>query len=212
MVPLAIKARSSLSSYGRRLFEVLQMVQQDGGVIKPEWYPAHPRGYVYRGTAGALKGEDLADDLEWLAHREYLDRTFFERIVHCARCSSHSLNTREVCPSCKSADLRSVELLLHYRCAHIAPIHEFPLEDRGRRCPKCHCLITGLGTDHDIPTLRYSCNQCKSVFPLPEIGTVCMGCGAQYAGAEHESLVPQNIVFYRIAPLGLDALKHLGYA
>ena len=180
----------------------LESVQRSGGRVMPEWHPETDRGFCYAGDAGPLDERIL----ERLADGEYLDKIFVNRLSRCPSCRSHHLNFREICIGCKSARIGQVGLLHHFRCGYVAPSYEFTPEDDGRRCPKCHGVLRNRGTDHDAPGPHFVCRSCDISFQTPELGALCLNCGAHTHGADLEHIIFEDVFGYKMTSLGSSAL------
>ncbi len=174
-----------------------------GGSVSPRWEVNSDSGYSY---SIADRGIDRSH-LQTLGDRGFLEPLFMDRISRCCRCMSHALNMREVCVSCKSPHITSVDLLHHYRCGYVAPMYEFVLEANGRRCPKCSGLLRDRGTDHDVPGPQFHCQDCDRAFQMPEVGGICLQCGVRSAGADMERIVFEDVVTFKLTSQALDALR-----
>ena len=188
-----------------RALATLRRVSEAGGTLEPRWNPASACGYEYAVAGRALEDVDSAE-LRSLAERGYLERAFVDRLATCPGCSSFHLNFREVCPTCKSADLDSVELLHHFRCGHVAPATDFRFDGEARRCPKCHGRVRDRGTDHDLPGPHFSCRGCGVSFQMPEVGVVCLACTHRIDAEALSTLAYDRVDAYRLTSLGRAAL------
>ena len=187
---------------GDALFGILRAVDESGGVT-PSWDASSDRGYVYKAAGGEVDRRVL----EALADDGYLERVFVDRISRCPACKNHHLNMREVCVACKSANIVPIELLHHFRCGYVAPVDSFVAEADGRRCPKCHGLLRGRGTDHDVPGPQFECRDCGISFQLPEIGAVCLNCGHHTHGDDLQTIIYETVNRYKVSALGATALR-----
>ena len=181
--------------------EMLSLLRDAGGAATPQWAPRTERGYAY------VVGNATVDEhaLQNLAQNDFVRAIFFDRISRCPSCRSHLLNMREVCPTCKSAQVESAELLHHFRCGYVAPISELAPVD-GARCPKCGVLLRHRGRDYDSPGPSFTCGGCGRIFGLPEIGAVCLRCGKNINGTELAKVICEDLFAYEITQAGLDAL------
>ena len=106
-----------------------------------------PRSKFYFRYRGMFHETDAELAVERLAREGYLEQRFVDRFHACKACSSHRLNVREECPTCRSPDLAETALLHHFQCAHLGPDDAFRA-GRHLVCPKCRdtCVITALIT------------------------------------------------------------------
>ena len=195
-----------MSERDERWLRALATVRDAGPLLEARWDPQSREGFVY------VRGDDLADEelrssLEDLARFGYVERTFVDRLSLCPNCRSHAINVREICLSCKSSNLTSVETLHHYRCGFVGPSYAFALDDEGRRCPKCGRTLHDLGTDFDSPGTSFVCRVCDSKFQLPDVGALCLSCGQTLAGDEMRRIVYREAFSYRLSRLGAAALQ-----
>ena len=189
-----------------RLLGALKAVPPDG-TLEPSWEPQARSGFVYRGTGSDLLDDRLADDLEYLADRDYLERVFMERVSLCGNCGSHAVNVHEACMSCASSNLVQFKALLHFRCGYVGPVSAFREERQGLRCPKCNRILADVGTDHDSPGEYFRCKSCASMFQVPDIGARCLSCGSRFSGAAMQSIGHRDAFAYRLTNLGRAAVK-----
>lgn len=188
-----------------KMLGVLTLAQQAGGHLDPELTADQDRGHFHFPQFDPEQAEQMKQDLEWLAETDYLDKVFFDRLTLCPACSSHQVNVREICASCKSAHLSAQPLLHHFRCGFVAPADVFPRDGQGRICPKCHGRLADLGTDHDIPGENFVCHACNMSFQVPEAEGLCLACNTRTPAAE---LLHQDIYSYRLNSRGLAALNN----
>jgi len=145
----------------------------------------------YAGFFSAPLATDAADELEG---RGLLTKSFFDRVHVCGKCSSSRLNAREECPSCRSGNLRSEQLIHHFRCAHQAPESEF-VADHRLICPKCRRELRHYGSDYDKPGRVSCCEDCGDVNSDPSVGFICFDCGSHTDGDAIES---RNIYSFQL--------------
>ena len=191
------------SDQERRLL-VLRTVSAAGGRLLPQWNPLLPRGFAYAEGLDAPDAALLERDLVYLAERDYLEQVFADHLSRCPSCASHHLNVREVCISCKSANIVSEPLLHHYRCAYVGPMHMFALARGGRRCPKCSGLLEHIGTEYDSPGEYFTCRACTISFQEPEVEAFCLSCGTRTLGAD---LATEDVFAFQLTSLGQAALR-----
>lgn len=187
-----------------RLMAALRHVQHAEGHLQPQWHPGDARGFTYFPGVDADAAGQMAEDLEYLAGTDYLDKVFFDRLTVCPACGSYHVNVREACTACKSPHVSSVTLLHHFRCGYVAPTDAFPRDAHGRTCPKCHGRLEHLGTDHDVPGDNFLCHSCHSSFQVPDVEGLCMSCRTRTPGAK---LLQRDIFSFRLNSLGMAALN-----
>lgn len=177
-----------------------KILDSEGRILVPRPEVLSPFGYAYPAASERLGTEPggEVETLERLAQAGYLRRVFHDRIHLCAFCSNHALNFREVCPRCRSADVDIVEILHHYRCAHVAP--EVDFSSGGElRCPKCRHELRHVGMDYERPGAHYLCASCRFVFQDPPVQTRCLSCDR--FGEVHEARV-RVVHAYTLTPRG----------
>jgi diguanylate cyclase (GGDEF)-like protein len=145
-------------------------------------------------------GEETAA-LEHLAEGGYLTRQFFDTIHLCAFCSHWALNFRELCPQCKSSNLKTVDLIHHYRCSYVGPCGEFRKGVR-MECPKCKRDLRHIGIDYEQPASNYQCGSCAHVFTDARVSCRCLSCG-QLFGVERATV--RTLYAYRLSSKGAQA-------
>jgi predicted RNA-binding Zn-ribbon protein involved in translation (DUF1610 family) len=183
-----------------RRLELLRRVAESGGRISPLAEPQAKHGYRYEAPGG-----DVENDLAVLARQNYLETRFFDRVSLCPKCDGCHLNVREICPSCRSANLASEGLYHHFRCGYVGIPPEFtPEADGGFLCPKCNQTMHHLGTEYDRLGKAYVCRGCGLVSETPPVEAVCLGCGARTLA---ENLVGAVAFSYLITSRGAEAVR-----
>ncbi|HLY56688.1 MAG TPA: hypothetical protein VKS60_14080 [Stellaceae bacterium] len=185
----------------RRRLDLLSLVAEAGGTLLPHRSPEAKAGYDF-----GLPGSVAPSDLRYLAERDYLDERFFDRVSICPKCSSHFLNVREVCPSCRSAHYSEEPLLHHFRCGYVGRVSEFTAADgSGKRiCPKCSTQLKYLGTDHDQLGRTFLCLECGTSFQDPPASAMCLSCGTETLASDLSTL---EISSYSLTSLGTAAIR-----
>lgn len=140
---------------------------------------------------------------EAMARRGFLHRIFFDRMHECGTCASRRLSVREECPKCRSADLREVSLVHHYRCAALEPEDAFR-QGGALVCPKCSNHLRNYGKDYDKPGHVQLCQTCSATTSEPEIGFMCLDCGGRTDGARVGRL---DIHSYALTEAGVALLN-----
>jgi hypothetical protein len=204
-----IRARSRLeSSFARntgtileeRRLNLLRQIAVAGGKLAPDAKPHAEHGYAY----AAIDVEDERD-LVNLARRGYLEKRFFDRVSLCPKCSSHYLNVREICPTCRGAHLTSEGLLHHFRCGYVGIPSEFsPGADGSYLCPKCNCRMHHLGSEFDRLGKAFVCRGCGVISENPPVEAVCFACGTRTPA---EDLVSKVVFSYVLTSSGAAAIR-----
>jgi len=159
-----------------------------------------PEAVCYPGFPSASVTVPMA---EAMARRGFLHRTFFDRMHECGNCHSRRLSVREECPKCRSADLREVSLVHHYRCAALEPEDSFR-QGGALVCPKCSHHLRNYGKDYDKPGQVQLCQTCSSTTSEPEVGFMCLDCGGRTDG---ERVGRLDICSYTLTEAGVAMLN-----
>jgi transcription elongation factor Elf1 len=145
--------------------------------------------------------------LERMEKDDYLRSSFYKSTYLCSNCLGDHLLYREVCPSCKSADLKSEEIIHHFRCAHVAPMSKFrptAVVNAALECPKCQHQLKHIGVDYDKPATMHYCQNCQSEFQNYAMMAQCTDCGHDQ---EVEHLVKKELKKYSLTEKTHTALK-----
>lgn len=122
----------------------------------------------------------LMDSSRWIA--ELLDQGYLEegllvdRIRACPRCGGAHLNYVDICPSCKSMDIRQVPFIHCFTCGRVGTQDAF-LREGSLQCPYCETRLRHIGSDYDRPMENYLCASCSQIFAEPEVSCRCLLCG-----------------------------------
>jgi len=192
---VAIDARAQ-----ERLLSLLRQIADAGGAIEPIAQATASEAYGY-----ALAGDDVRNDLRFLAARDYLAPQFFDRVSLCPKCDSHHLNVREICPSCRRANIVNDGLLHHFRCGYVGIPSEFTPSGTGAYvCPKCNGKMHHLGVEYDRLGRAFVCRSCAVISENPPVEAVCLACGVHSMA----DVLPSASVFgYRLTSRGAGALR-----
>lgn len=140
--------------------------------------------------------------LDNLLSREYVDTKHL-----CRKCGGGFLNYREICPKCKSHNLKVIPLIHHFRCAYIGPRSDFMYRDQ-MICPKCSSILHNLGVDYDSPGVTFVCKNehCNNSFQHPPILVSCVDCNTdQYP----DDLIVRKVYKYSFTEKGLQRFLSL---
>ena len=127
---------------------------------------------------------------------------FINKIYLCPKCLHSHLLYIENCPHCHSSDIKSEEVIHHFRCANISPEHTYNFGGQ-LRCPKCHQLLRHIGVDYDRPSVVYTCSNCEETFVQPGMSAVCTTCGNR---SDVTGLTPYDVTAFEVTPEGCKAI------
>ncbi|PMP86069.1 MAG: hypothetical protein C0174_02560 [Thermodesulfobium narugense] len=152
---------------------------RDNFEILPEFKPDSTMLYTYPIIECLSENKN---DTEW--YKELVRRNvikfnkLIDRVRLCNNCSSAHIYFVDVCPNCKSIDIKRSRFLHCFTCGYVGKQEEF---NKGYDliCPKCNTHLKHIGVDYDLPTAQYVCNNCGFVFDEPETIYRCMTCGEQ---------------------------------
>jgi hypothetical protein len=113
--------------------------------------------------------------LESLAADGIIVREDYEKIL-VSPGGSLQLIPVERCPNCDSLRISEGKMIEHFACGHVGIEEEF-VSGTTMVCPKCKKELKLIGTDYRMPGLRYSCQNCHDIFPLPEVKYRCLETG-----------------------------------
>jgi hypothetical protein len=130
-----------------------------------------------------------------------LEAILWDRLQLCPRCQG--LPTfRRGCQACGSVRFANDQLLHHFACAHVGLVDEF-LGGEHLQCPKCRTSKLVIGTDYEVMTGPFRCQDCHWAGTELEQVAHCMRCELRYpANQSHE----QELKGYRanrLDPLAL---------
>jgi len=92
----------------------------------------------------------------------------------CPKCQSLNLAILLKCPNCGKQTLSKSEMLIHYECGHLTPLHEVVQPGKTvYTCPKCGKLMKRVGIDYGRPGLAFTCPECKEVSQYPLVKLLC---------------------------------------
>lgn len=187
-------------------FKVLRIIASRNLELEPITTTRRHSGYVYPILEPLFAKRDtgVLETLAFLESQHLLNGRFISRAHFCGHCSSAFLNFKESCPQCSSDDIRSDELIHHFKCAYTAEITNFRKGDI-LSCPKCERELKHIGVDYDKPSIIYNCNQCSHTFQDPKIMTTCYNCGRH---SEPENQETRTIFAYTISAIGQNAADY----
>lgn len=103
------------------------------------------------------------------------NRKFVEHIHVCPDCHLSHLLFLEICPQCKSSDIKEEAVIHHFRCANVSPESTYEYDGQ-LRCPKCRRFLRHIGVDYDRPAEVYSCRNCGNSFLHADMKVYCVNC------------------------------------
>ena len=129
---------------------------------------------------------------------QYANKNYFQTVVQskvnlCYDCNSGYLNFAESCTKCHSLDLKTENLIHHFRCAYIGPESDFVKGDQ-LVCPKCDTALKHIGIDYDKPSEIHICNNCNHTTQETTMMAKCVDCGKEN---ELNQLTTHTIYEYR---------------
>ncbi len=147
------KLRPVLDPLSRGLYSYPLMDYLSGGLLESSGWIAEllEKGYI--------REEDLVD-----------------RIRKCPKCDGAHLNYVDVCPFCRSMDIRQVSFIHCFTCGRVGPEDSF-IREGVMQCPYCGARLRHIGSDYDKPTDNYICGSCSQTFAEPEVSCRCFLCG-----------------------------------
>lgn len=188
------------------VFKVLRFIETRNREFKPKPSPRQQSGFVYPTLLPFFLKDDIGafEILDFLESQQLVTGTLVCKSYACTHCNCAFLNFFETCTDCHSSNLRSEELIHHFKCAYVGEFSDF---DRGNAlvCPKCNEQLRQLGVDHDKASVVFHCNSCSHIFQEPRVMTSCYNCGRE---TEPENQVSRDIRSYSITSIGLNAARY----
>lgn len=118
--------------------------------------------------------------------------SLLDRLRRCRFCASAHLNYVDVCPRCRSLDIKVVEFLHCFSCSHVAMAEAFA-DGASLSCPNCRERLHHIGVDYHRTLERMICEGCSESFEEALVTVRCLECGA---GQSPESLPVHAICSY----------------
>lgn len=128
------------------------------------------------------------------AHQAYFTKQVVDKINICYDCQGSYLNFGECCTKCNSLDLKSEELVHHFRCAYVGPQSDF-VKNEKLICPKCDHQLKHIGIDYDKPSEIHTCRSCNHSSQETKMKAKCVDCRKEN---ELDQLVTIEISDYKI--------------
>lgn len=160
-------------------------------------------GYIFPFLSNLIPQNEnnvLLDVLKMGEEEGWLEPQIIDKVNLCKSCLGGYLNFRESCTNCQSIDLKTVELIHHFRCAYIGPATDF--EKNGKLiCPKCDKEMRHIGIDYDKPSEINECNTCGHQSQESTMKASCVDCGTEN---ELQYLQTRAINNYTLTSFGRD--------
>jgi len=113
--------------------------------------------------------------LKRLSDSGVLDKTLYDKVIRCPKCSSLNISFRYCCPFCKSFDIQKSSLVEHIKCGYMDLEANFRQGDK-YVCPKCHEEMRKIDVDYRKAGVWCNCNNCSKSFDIPVSEHFCRNC------------------------------------
>jgi len=174
-----VKLKFSLDSLSQSEKLLVYFFLRDNLELFPEFNPQSPKLYTYPVIKCLSKDENNTEWLSELIRKNLLAfKTLVDRVRLCNKCGSAHLYFIDVCPNCKSIDIKKSRAVHCFSCGYVANESEFQTP-QGLICPKCSSRLRHIGVDYDFTTTQFACNSCGFLFEEPLVLYRCMECGEQ---------------------------------
>jgi len=135
-------------------------------------------GYRYP-TVEAIVGD--ASRVEGFLSELYgsgiLEKTLYDKVILCPKCTSPNVSFRYCCPFCKSFNIQKSSLVEHVKCGYMDLEANFRQGDK-YVCPKCHEVMRTIDVDYRKAGVWCTCNNCSKSFDIPVSEHFCRNCHA----------------------------------
>jgi len=185
------------------------LLQRDDSTVRPQIDVDASRGFAYPvvDTFVEKTGRRVEDPFAFLRHLadvRCLDRILVNKLHLCPFCDTYNLIYKEVCPNCRNLKIELVEMVHHFRCAHVGPATEFE-SGLDYVCPKCRHKLRHIGIDYEKPTESFHCVNCNYVFSDPDVECESLTCGRSFPVKDAKL---QMIYSYEATRLAREALEN----
>ncbi|NNE15719.1 MAG: hypothetical protein HKN51_12120 [Saprospiraceae bacterium] len=110
--------------------------------------------------------------------QNYFNSKIIDKVNLCYTCEGSYLNFYESCTKCNSVDLKSEDLIHHFRCAYIGPESDYMKNDL-LECPKCNHVLKHIGIDYDKPSEIHTCKSCNNASQETKMKAKCIDCSKE---------------------------------
>ena len=131
------------------------------------------------------------------------EEALVDRIRSCPKCGGAHLNYVDICPFCRSMDIRQVPFIHCFTCGRVGPQDAF-VREGALQCPYCGTRLRHIGSDYDRPMDNYICGSCSQTFAEPEVSCRCFLCGAW---SSTENLSVRTFREYSISDKGILTVR-----
>lgn len=175
--------------------KLLARIYVSGGRLSASYEPNSPGFFCYN----TLPEYDAVEREAYKLYKAgFLTPHFFDRLHICDRCASSRFNVREECSKCRSSNLAEETYLHHFKCSYQGPEADFRHGD-SLMCPKCRQELAHFSVDYDKPGSMLACGDCGTATSEPDVGFVCMDCGAHAKG---DSVGTHDVHSYSLSERG----------
>ena len=136
--------------------------------------------------------------MDQFTQQRYFNRSMLDKVNVCHDCSGSYLNFAESCVKCNSLDLKTENLIHHFRCAYIGPESDFQ-KGNHLQCPKCDKMLNHIGIDYDKPSEVNTCQSCNHTTQETTMTAKCIDCGKSN---ELDQLITHSIFEYKVTEKG----------
>jgi len=117
----------------------------------------------------------IINHLSRFTTNNYFSIKTHDRVNTCYECQGSYLNFSECCTKCNSIDLKTEDLIHHFRCAYVGPQSDF-VSDQKLICPKCDHQLKHIGIDYDKPSEIHTCRSCNHSSQETKMKAKCVDC------------------------------------
>ena len=170
--------KETLELYKDRNTQILLSKFLSGEIktLEPVYDPQF--GYHYP-TVEVIVGDSSKVEafLNGLRGSGILEKTLYDKVILCPKCTSPNISIRYCCPFCKSFDIQKSSLVEHVKCGYMDLEANFRQGDK-YVCPKCHEVMRTIDVDYRKAGVWCTCNNCSKSFDIPVSEHFCRNCHA----------------------------------